>query len=383
MGGGGAITPTSAPSSPSCSLKSLSPEFAEYVAVSPVSDDDVESDECFVCDDDDTVGTFRYEYDNRQLREAKELIRRYKPGDWIEGAGGAKAEDYALPEITTLLLVGPRGAGKSTLVNRITRVFDKDDDPFAPDRAQVSCNSKSSGTIVLREYPVPRNSNAICIYDTCGWSSNPVKNSMMLHQWMTKGISHGEIATWDIDEGKMIRDIKPLGRQYSFLHCRTRKVNFVIFVVDGVSVLESIDGNKKGYTEILHETFMSPFLSIGDDKPVIVVTHGDRLSIQQRAHVQNALAVLLGIPVQQIYDIPGYDNYQTDMAILDMLRYCVQHAEQNLPLKLNYLLEVRGRETLNNMAEQLMRLDAVIEATIIFLCMVILLFRFSDKFLQS
>jgi ABC-type branched-subunit amino acid transport system ATPase component len=35
--------------------------------------------------------------------------------------------------------VGPRGSGKSTLVNRITRVFDKDDDPFAPDRAQVSC----------------------------------------------------------------------------------------------------------------------------------------------------------------------------------------------------------------------------------------------------
>jgi hypothetical protein len=65
-------------------------------------------------------------------------MSRYKPGDCIEGAGGTKAGDYILPEIATLLLVGPRGAGKSTLVNRITRVFDKDDDPFAPDRAQVS-----------------------------------------------------------------------------------------------------------------------------------------------------------------------------------------------------------------------------------------------------
>ena len=65
-------------------------------------------------------------------------MSRYKPGDCIEGAGGTKAGDYILPEITTLLLVGPRGAGKSTLVNRITRVFDKDDVPFAPDRAQVS-----------------------------------------------------------------------------------------------------------------------------------------------------------------------------------------------------------------------------------------------------
>jgi hypothetical protein len=42
-----------------------------------------------------------------------------------------------------------------------------------------------------------------------------------------------------------------------------------------------------------------------DDKPVVVITHGDRLSMQQRAHVQNELAELLGIPVQQIFDIPG------------------------------------------------------------------------------
>ncbi|RZS04801.1 hypothetical protein BHM03_00035174 [Ensete ventricosum] len=61
---------------------------------------------------------------------------RHKPGDWIEEAGGTTAGDYEIPEAITLLLVGPRGSGKSTLVNRITRVFD--DDLSAPDRAQVS-----------------------------------------------------------------------------------------------------------------------------------------------------------------------------------------------------------------------------------------------------
>lgn len=72
-------------------------------------------------------------------------LSRYKPGDWVEGVGGAKAGQFVLPEITTLLLVGPRGSGKSTLVNRITRVFDKDDNPFAPARAQVSCKFYPSG----------------------------------------------------------------------------------------------------------------------------------------------------------------------------------------------------------------------------------------------
>jgi len=44
---------------------------------------------------------------------------------------------------------------------------------------------------------------------------------------------------------------------------------------------------------------------------------------------------------------------------------------------------VLGRETLNKMAEQLMGLDAVIEVAIIFLCIVIILLRFSDKLVQA
>ena len=42
-----------------------------------------------------------------------------------------------------------------------------------------------------------------------------------------------------------------------------------------------------------------------DDKPVVVVTHGDCLSMLQRAHVQNELAEVFGIPVRRIFDIPG------------------------------------------------------------------------------
>jgi energy-coupling factor transporter ATP-binding protein EcfA2 len=135
---------------------------------------------------------------------------------------GTKAEDYVLPDITTLLLVGPRGAGKSTLVNRITRVFDKDDDHFAPERAQVSCkfyefghniliceiqlifllmfvlldNSKSTSTCFLREYKIPRSSNGICLYDTRSLSTNPEKDFKILQHWMTKGISHGQMVMW-------------------------------------------------------------------------------------------------------------------------------------------------------------------------------------------
>lgn len=48
------------------------------------------------------------------------------------------------------------------------------------------------------------------------------------------------------------------------------------------------------------------FSHVTDDKPVIVVTHGDLLSLSDRARVRVHLGELLGIsPTKQIFDIPG------------------------------------------------------------------------------
>lgn len=65
------------------------------------------------------------------------MLDSYYPGAWMEAAGGMKLSDYDVPKTTSLLVIGPKGSGKSSLVNRISRVFE--DDKFAPDRAQVSC----------------------------------------------------------------------------------------------------------------------------------------------------------------------------------------------------------------------------------------------------
>ena len=49
----------------------------------------------------------------------------------------------------------------------------------------------------------------------------------------------------------------------------------------------------------------SPFF-LPDDKPLLVVTHGDLLSLDERARVRVHLGELLGIPpTTQIFDIPG------------------------------------------------------------------------------
>lgn len=63
----------------------------------------------------------------------------YTPGGWIEKVDDRDLSDYDVPKTTSLILVGPKGSGKSSLVNRISKVFEDDIDKFAPDRAQVSC----------------------------------------------------------------------------------------------------------------------------------------------------------------------------------------------------------------------------------------------------
>lgn len=48
-------------------------------------------------------------------------------------------------------------------------------------------------------------------------------------------------------------------------------------------------------------------LLFSDDKPAVVITHGDLLSLADRARVRVHLGELLGIPpAKQIFDIPGY-----------------------------------------------------------------------------
>lgn len=59
------------------------------------------------------------------------------------------------------------------------------------------------------------------------------------------------------------------------------------------------------YISFIYIFFFSLFFCV-DDKPAVVVTHGDLLSHDERARVHVHLGELLGIPpTTQIFDIPG------------------------------------------------------------------------------
>ncbi|GLU07970.1 hypothetical protein SLE2022_249070 [Rubroshorea leprosula] len=270
------------------------------------------------------------------LNEAKSKVLSYYPGAWIGNTGGMKLSDYDVPETTTLVLIGPKGCGKSSLVNRISRALE--DDKFAPERAQVSYNSSvGDGTCFLQEYMVPRGSTSFCLYDTRSLSDNPSDNIDTITNWMTKGVCHGELVLRKSDVPSLRSIMKCKTRDKNCLSSKIRMVNFVIFVVDGVAVLKSMEGDGNGMTQYMQtitRAFKCPCLSLKDDKPVVVVTHGDLLSLADRVRVRVHLGELLGIPpVKQIFDIPGNLDAATELAIVDMLRYSLEHADRHIPLR--------------------------------------------------
>ncbi|XP_016432612.1 uncharacterized protein LOC107759241 isoform X2 [Nicotiana tabacum] len=272
---------------------------------------------------------------NDRWKEVKSKILSYTPGSWIEELGGMKKGDYNIPKKMTLLLIGPKASGKSSLVNKISMVLE--DDPFTPERAPVSYSSVGDGTFFLQEYMIPRGSSSFCLYDTRSLSDDLAENKKMVKQWMTKGVRHGELIKRDSDDVHLKSKMKSKARRNSFCAIEAKVVNFVIFVVSAVSILELMDSDdeiKRRKTQAVATTFNDPLLSFEDDKPVVVLTHGDLLSLSDRTRIRMHLGQLLGIhPKKQIFDIPESDDAGTKLTILNMLRYCLEHADKNLPFK--------------------------------------------------
>jgi hypothetical protein len=167
----------------------------------------------------------------------------------------------------------------------------------------------------------------------------------MLKNWMTEGVRHGELVVRSRDSQRLSKSLKCKGGKKGFFSSKRRKVNFVICVVNGLSVLNAME-NARGdlearYIEAIVSTFNCPYLSFKDDKPALVLTHGDLLSLSDRARVRAYLAELLGIPpTKQIFDIPDCDDLVTESAIIGMLRYTLEHADRNFPQKSNVMNKV-------------------------------------------
>ncbi|CAA7023911.1 unnamed protein product [Microthlaspi erraticum] len=302
-----------------------------------------------------------------KLKLARRQILSYTPGSFADVNLG----DYDIPKTTSIIVVGPKGAGKSSLVNRITRVIE--DDEFAPARAQESYGTLSKGgTFFVQEYMIPRRGSAsFCLYDTRGLSQMSCDSTSKIEQWITKGVHHGEPVIWTSDSSglrdRLIRDGCAGG-------CEKRKVNSVIFVVNAVEILKSMETmeNEVSYAHMIFTAFNCPVLSFKDDKPAVVMTHGDILLPEERARARVFLGELLGIPPdKQIFDIPDSRDAATELTVCNLLRHSLEHADKNLRFlpKRNFTISKVGGGIINK--RMLLMLST---ALTLFLALVIICF---------
>eukprot|EP01018_Ginkgo_biloba_P007079 Gb_09837 [translate_table: standard] len=266
------------------------------------------------------------------IDEEKQRLSRYTPGDWLIETGGMNRYNYDIPNVTSLLLVGPKGAGKSTLINNILRVLSNENRVL--NRAQVSYKSSPEcGSYFLQEYSVPGGSN-FCIFDSRGISGNVTEDLPLLEGWMTNGIHHGEMVLRSSDDITIRVALEHKGRDRHFQVSKIRKVHFVIFVVNALSILQQMASMDTLSSDMLLKLFCCPYLSFKDDKPLVVMTHGDMLSVYDRLKVRIFLGELLGVSaVDQVFDISDECNRATDIELLDMLECALQRADRNLPYK--------------------------------------------------
>jgi len=278
------------------------------------------------------------------MEEMRQKIQRYVPGQWLVEAGGMKAGDFEIPKITSLLLVGAMGAGKSTLINNLIRVVNNKTNDF--DRAQVCGDPGENGTYFSNEY-VLTESKSICIFDSRGFPEVKINEGLeVLESWMKGGVRHGQFALRSSEEhgkSKVKEDVLKKGRQAHYKSSIVRRINFVIVVINAEAVhkLRHSDTNLSRVNFV--RIFKFPYVAFKDDRPVIVMTHGDMLSEDDRIKARIFLGNMLGVsPVDHIFDIAGFtgrvyeddeQRAENDYLLLDMLEYALQRADRNLPYK--------------------------------------------------
>lgn len=142
---------------------------------------------------------------------------------------------------------------------------------------------------------IPRGSTSFCLYDTRSLSDDSHDNIKMIKPWMTNGVRNGELVIrsnfkvhshfmWvmtfihfhsnfllelfirDSDSPSLRSRMKCKARKTHSLSRVIRKINFVIFVVNGLSVLKSMDNDEGAdtlYTQLIASAFNCPYFSFG------------------------------------------------------------------------------------------------------------------------
>ncbi|XP_009599706.1 uncharacterized protein [Nicotiana tomentosiformis] len=243
---------------------------------------------------------------SESLDELRQKLMSYRAGDFWVPIGGINKEDMDIPPLNTIVLVGFHNAGKSSLVNLMYSVLGRSGlIPFA----QTSSGIASAYTsLIMEEHNVLRSTRSgFCIYDTRGFDYDKVDEGLQeLKEWMSDGVHHKKLCSrlGDILP-KLDNELEDASSMFV-----NRKVNCVMLVANASEIYKSLRVGDLKPLDALKQLFCSPVLKKSSGNPMLILTHGDKLSTEDRIDCRLKICKHLGTSeTTGTYDIVCVTEY--------------------------------------------------------------------------
>ncbi|XP_010038259.2 uncharacterized protein LOC104426797 [Eucalyptus grandis] len=243
------------------------------------------------------------------LDEVRQKLFLYRAGDFWVPTGGLSKEEMDIPATNTVLLTGFAGSGKSSLINLMYSVLGRAGlIPFA----QTSCGKSSNyTTMYLEEHNVVRSMRSgFCVYDSRGFDYGRVGEALEeLSDWMTEGVHHNQLCSRPGDRASSDDESEFCPPRASAKFAK-RRVNCVMVVVNIAEVHEAMKAGDLQPLRATKELFSAPALRKCNESPLLILTHGDLLTTEERIEARLQICECLGISESSgVYDLVCLTEY--------------------------------------------------------------------------
>ncbi|MBA0846414.1 hypothetical protein Goshw_001565 [Gossypium schwendimanii] len=243
------------------------------------------------------------------LNELRHKLLGYRSGDFWVPIGGINKEDMDIPPVNTILLVGFSGSGKSSLINLMYSILGRSGlIPFAQ-TSSGSCSNYT--TMYMEEHNVLRSMRSgFCVYDSRGFDYGRTREALEeLSSWMSEGVHHNQLCLRYRDSKMMTDDMEndDMGSSSTFV---LRRVNCVIVVANMAEIYQALKAGDLKPLEAIRQLFCCAALRNSNENPLVILTHGDLLSTEERIDGRLKICECLDISeTNGVYDIVCLTEY--------------------------------------------------------------------------